>query len=117
MKEFDKKSVSKFRDDFQDTVTKLEKKYGVHISLGNIRFDGNHLRGKVTATKGTPEVKSTKEDFAIGDRVKINHKKISPHRIFAIRKINKRTVSVRDAIGSFRVSPSLLGLITAAKYV
>ena len=38
--------------DFQDTVTKLEKKYGVHISLGNIRFDGNHLRGKVTATKG-----------------------------------------------------------------
>ena len=116
MKEFDKKSVSKFRNDFQDTVTKLEKKYGVHISLGNIRFDGNHLRGKVTATKGEKEVKSTKEDFAIGDRVKINHKKISSSRIFKIEKINIRTVSVRDAIGSFRVSPSLLGLVVSAKH-
>ena len=70
-----KQKVQKFRGDFEKAVAQLEKDYGVHISLGTIRFDSNELRAKMTAKVGDAPIKSTREDFNVGDVVKINHKK------------------------------------------
>jgi len=44
--------VKNFRSDFQNAVTELQKKYGVNISTGAIRYSDSELRFKVTARKG-----------------------------------------------------------------
>lgn len=108
---FNKQKVSDFRGDFQSAVKELEKKYGVQISLGTIRFDANELRGKMTARVGNPVVKtSTKNDFNIGDLIKINHKKVSSTRTFRITKVmhkNLKVVDVDNSYQVFTVSPGL----------
>ena len=52
--ELDRKGLQQFREDFDKAVEKMEKKYGMSIDLGNIRFNGTELRSKLTATVGTP---------------------------------------------------------------
>ena len=48
-------------------------------------------------------------EFNIGDQVKVTHKKFAKSlRVFTIKNINKKTVTIKDALGTFRVSPNLL---------
>ncbi len=112
---FNKQNVKEFRSDFQLAVAKLEKDYGVAISLGTIRFDANELRSKMTAKVGNAPVKAKKDDFEVGDIVGITHKKVNPNDEFKIVKINSKNIKVQAINvgdgrvgGLFTVTPSLL---------
>lgn len=105
-----KVEVSNFRNDFQNAVEKLQKKYGVIINAGTIRYTQDELRFKVTAKKGEVTKKLTKGDFKLGDIVTINHKRIAPSRKFKVTKIMTKNIQVEgiDQVGTFTVSPHLL---------
>ena len=104
-----KQKVKGFRSDFEKAVKKKKKDYGVTISLGTIRFDAQELRAKMTAKVGDAPVKSSKDEFNVGDIVGINHKKVNPNDEFTIYKINSKNIGVKGSNGAMmRVSPSLL---------
>ena len=109
-----KQEVKSFRGDFQKAVAQLEAQYSVRISLGTIRFDDNGLRAKMEAVKGDAVEVFDKDDFAVGETVKINHKKVDSNEQFRIVKINSKNVvveKINDKFGlggKIRVSPSLL---------
>jgi len=110
-----KQEVKSFRGDFQKAVAQLEAQYGVRISLGTIRFDVNGLRAKMEAVKGDAVEVFDKDDFVVGETVKINHKKVDSNDQFRIVKINSKNVVVEKInvgdgriAGTIRVSPSLL---------
>ena len=106
-----RQKVQDFRVDFEKAVTQLEKDYGVAISLGTIRFDSNELRAKMTARVGEATPKASREDFQVGDTVKINHKKVDPKAQFRIEKIMSKNIKVMALDGSksmIKVSPGLL---------
>jgi hypothetical protein len=121
---FNKQNVREFRSDFQQAVAQLEKDYGVNISLGNISFNGQELRSKMTAQKGEQIIRAKKDDFQVGDIVGINHKKVNKNDEFKINKISHlnsllqsdgKTITVEKInvgngrIGAqMRVTPSLL---------
>ena len=104
-----KQEVKNFRGDFQNAVAQLEKQYGVNISLGTISFNSEELRAKMTATTGTASEKLTKNDFNIGDTVRINHRKCIG-KIYTVVKIMKKNVLVQEegTFGRVKVSPGLL---------
>ena len=106
-----KQKVQSFRGDFEKAVAQLEKDYGVTISLGTIRFDSNELRAKLTARVGEAPIKSTREDFQVGDIVKVNHRKVDPNDQFRVEKINNKNIKIMALDGSrsmINASPSLL---------
>jgi hypothetical protein len=106
-----KQKVQKFRGDFEKAVAQLEKDSGVYISLGTIRFDSNELRAKMTAKVGDAPIKSTREDFQVGDTVKVNHRKVDPNAQFLIQKINNKNIKIMALDGTrsmINASPSLL---------
>ena len=105
-----KQEVQKFRAEFQKSVSQLEKDFGVSISLGTIRFDANELRAKMTARKGEVIEKATKDDFKVGDTVKINHPKVDPNNQFRVIKIMFKNIKLEriNGNGLVRVSPSFL---------
>ena len=106
-----RQKVQDFRVDFEKAVTQLEKDYGVAISLGTIRFSSSELRAKMTARVGEKVVRATREDFQVGDTVKINHKKVDPKAQFRIEKIMSKNIKVMALDGSksmIKVSPGLL---------
>ena len=108
---FDKQQVEQFRNDFQDAVKHLEKIYGVHISLGTLRYDGSEVRGKMIATKGGKSIKPTIREFNIGDIVTINHKTVDSNKQYRVVKINKKSmkvVNLNNAFNIVKVSPGLL---------
>lgn len=106
---FNKNNVKEFRADFQKAVAELEKKYGANISLGTIRFSEEELRAKMTAIIGKKTPTITKNNFSVGDKVRIYHRKMDPNKVFTIVKINKVNIRVMDEGGNeFRVHPSLL---------
>ena len=108
---FTKSKVKQFRDDFQNAVLELEKKYGVTIKLGTLTYDETSVRGKMTALKGDRGDILTKEDFTVGEKVKIHHSKVLPNLIFEIQKINQKNIKVVCTSNRFNivnVSPSLL---------
>ena len=52
-----------------------------------------------------------KSQFGVGDKVKINHKTVSPNLLFEVIKINRKNikvVSVDNKFNSYTVSPSLI---------
>ena len=106
---FNKQNVKEFRSDFQEAVAQLEKNYGVNISLGTISFNGSELRSKMTARKGEKIERAIKEDFKIGDTVKINHKS-AVGKQWRVEKIMSKNIRVSEinGVGLVRVSPSLL---------
>ena len=112
---FNKQNVREFRSDFQQAVAQLEKDYGVNISLGNISFNGQELRSKMTAQKGEQIIRAKKDDFQVGAIVGINHKKVNSNDEFKIIKINNKNIKVQKInVGDGRVgalmnvSPGLL---------
>jgi len=101
--------VKNFRVDFQNAVTELQKKYGVNISTGAIRYSDSELRFKVTARKGKIVEKLDKSAFNVGEKVTINHKSCKG-KIYEIVKVMAKNIKVQE-IGSFglvTVSPGLL---------
>ena len=108
---FTQSKVKNFRNDVQNAVLELEKKYGVTIKLGTLTYDETSVRGKMTALTGDRSNILTKEDFQVGERVKIAHKKVLPDLIFEIQKINNKNIKVVCTSNQFNiinVSPSLL---------
>ena len=103
--------ATKFRADFQKTVQKLEKKYGMRISLGNIRFDSQELKSTMTATavgKGATKRLSI-SDLFIGDKVLINHRRAKGQEFEVVKKAIKNVRLKNTKTGElFVVSPSLL---------
>jgi hypothetical protein len=111
MKNINSNTLTQFRKDFTEAMLKLEEEYGVTIKLGTLTYDESSFRGKMSAIKGERGVVLTKEDFKIGEKVKINHKKILPSLIFEIKKINNKNMKVVCTTNSNRVinvSPNLL---------
>ena len=106
-------SVKNFRTDFQSAVQQLEKQYGVSINLGTIRFDSSELRAKMTATTGTPSEKLSKDDFNIGDKVTINHRRCIG-KTYTVTRIMRKNILVREEFSGMaydlKVSPELLSL-------
>ena len=105
-----KVEVSNFRNDFQSAISQLQKKYGVIINAGAIRYTQDELRFKVTARKGKVVDKLTKDDFQVGDVVKINHKKVNSSTKYEVIKVMSKNIKVRELDGYqlFIVSPFLL---------
>ena len=105
-----KQEVQNFRTDFDQAVRTLEGKYGVTIDLGTIRYDANELRAKMTARKGERGEVFTKDDFKVGDTVKINHPKVDPKNQYRIIKVMTKNIKVEkiNGVGIVRVSPSFL---------
>ena len=60
---FNKQMMDEFRNDFESAVSKLEEKYGCHISLGTIRYESLELRAKMTARIGEKREGLTSSDF------------------------------------------------------
>ena len=105
----DRKGLQQFREDFDSAVKKMEKKYGMSIDLGNIRFDGTELRSKLTATVGTPRKTHDINEFNIGDYVGIDHKRVEKNASFKVIKVNRVRVLVEGRDGErFNVQPQLL---------
>lgn len=107
-KAFNELTVNQFRKDFQSSIAELEEKYGVTINLGTLTYDSASIRGKMTALKGNREEEFSKDDFIIGETVRIAHKKVLPTEKFKIIKINNKNIKVEGNRGIFSVSPSLL---------
>ena len=109
---FDKITVGQFRNDFQNAVAELEKKYKVNISLGTLTYDGGEVRGKMIARKDDKKlVGSTINEFKVGDIVTINHKTVDPKIQFRVVKKNKKTLKVQNLNNKFhnvKVSSGLL---------
>jgi len=106
-----KQEVQNFRGDFQNAVAQLEKQYGVNINLGTISYNSEELRAKMTARKGEKVQVLSKNDFRVGDRVSINHRKMDPNKQFRIVKINNKNIKVQSVdtdLSNYTVSPSLL---------
>ena len=95
--------------DLYSNVSELQKKYGVNINTGAIRYSDSELRFKVTARKGKVVPKLTKEAFQVGDKVKINHKSANGKE-WLVEKIMSKNIRVSEigGFGMVRVSPSLL---------
>ncbi len=74
---FTKQKVKNFRSDFQNAVAELEGQYGVNINLGTITWDSKSVSVKMKAIVGEKFIAPTKDEFNVGDRVLINHKKVS----------------------------------------
>ena len=49
MSNITKETVQSFRSDFADAMKKLEKKYGVTVSIGNIKYNANNFRTQLEA--------------------------------------------------------------------
>jgi len=66
-------TLRNFRQDFKTTVTELEEKYGVSIALGNITFDSDGFRCKLSAgavnTKKIEAVKSGIIEKLVGESI------------------------------------------------
>ena len=110
-------NIKLFREDFKQAVKALEQKHGVSIALGNVSYDSNMFRGKMTVTNGSSVAKTptkTPNTYTprLGDKVKINHKKVASDRNFTIVKVNNLTSKVREiggkGTGLIKVSNSLL---------
>ena len=101
--------VKNFRVDFENAVTELQKKYGVNISTGAIRYSDSELRFKVTARKGEVIAKLDKNSFSVGEKVTINHKSCKG-KIYEVVKVMTKNIKVQEigGFGMVRVSPSLL---------
>tara|TARA_R110000772_G_scaffold212052_2_gene322589 strand:+ start:1252 stop:1599 length:348 start_codon:yes stop_codon:yes gene_type:complete len=95
-KVFDKRRVEEFRVDAIEALKELEIKYGVVIKLGTLTYDKTSVRGKMTALKGKREKEFDRNDFNIGDTVKINHTKALPTSVFEIIKMNKKNFKVMN---------------------
>ena len=101
--------VKNFRVDFENAVTELQKKYGVNISTGAIRYSDSELRFKVTARKGEVIAKLDKNSFSVGEKVTINHKSCKG-KIYEVVKVMTKNIKVQEigGFGMVRVSPGLL---------
>lgn len=109
-KVFDKKRVEEFRVDAIEALKELEVKYGVIIKLGTLTYDRTSVRGKMTAMKGERGKEFDRNDFSVGDKVKINHTKALPTSIFEIVKMNNKNFKVMNLENRrlINVSPQLL---------
>ena len=101
--------VKNFRNDFENAVKELQKKYGVNISTGAIRYSDSELRFKVTARKGEVIAKLDKNSFSVGEKVTINHKSCKG-KIYEVVKVMTKNIKVQEigGIGYVSVSPGLL---------
>jgi len=59
----DQKMLQNFREDFEDAVADLEKKYGIVIQLGNISYSDDHFDAKFTAKSGDDMEEIRKREF------------------------------------------------------
>jgi hypothetical protein len=52
-----------------------------------------------------------KNQFSVGDTVKVNHKKVNPGSCFKITKINRKNIKIQNlnqVFSTYSVSPALL---------
>tara|TARA_R110000851_G_scaffold37986_4_gene97742 strand:+ start:5257 stop:5598 length:342 start_codon:yes stop_codon:yes gene_type:complete len=108
---FQTTNVKTFRQDFQSAIAKLEKQYDCKINLGNIRFNANELRSKLTATTTTGIIKShtVSETYSIGQDVKIAHRKCIGETYTIVKKLRKNWVLLNHTTNTrVRVNPSLI---------
>ncbi len=106
----DKQTIREFRDDFDEVIAKLEKAYNMSIDLGNIRFNSEGLRAKLTGTIETPRTKHSINEFSVGDYVGIHHPKfVERNASFKVIKVNRVKVIVEGGNGEkYTISPSIL---------
>ena len=106
----DKQTIREFRDDFDEVIAKLEKAYNMSIDLGNIRFNSEGLRAKLTGTIESPRTKHSINEFSVGDYVGIHHPKfVERNASFKVIKVNRVKVIVEGRNGEkYTISPSIL---------
>ena len=106
----DKQTIREFRNDFDEVIAKLEKTYNMSIDLGNIRFNSEGLKAKLTGTIETPRTKHSINEFSVGEYVGIHHPKmVERNASFKVIKINRVKVIVEGRNGEkFTVNPSIL---------
>jgi len=110
---FTNSTAKSFRNDFQLAIAKLEKQYECSINLGNIRFNANELRSKLTATKtSAPSAFEISSKFTIGETVRIDHKRCSGKLFTIVRKLRKNWMLQQEGtLNKVKVSPTLISKI------
>jgi len=108
---FQKTNVKQFRQDFQLAIAKLEKQYNCNINLGNIRFNANELRSKLTATttSGQEKRENLNTTYSIGDDVKVIHRRCIGETYTIVKKLRKNWVLKNHTTNTrVRVNPTLI---------
>ena len=112
MTELNRQTVQTIHSEIQDLLAPLQEKYGITISLGNVRYDSSELRTKLTARVGKSSPRLSRNDFNVGDVVGIKSPKIDPNDDFEVIKINSKNIKVHKLgsvnRGIYNVSPGLL---------
>ena len=111
MTELNRQTVQSIHSEIQNLLAPLQEKYGITISLGNVRYDSSELRTKLTARIGKAAKRLSRNDFNVGDIVGINDKSIDPNDEFEVIKINNKNIKVKETDGRhtiYNVSPGLL---------
>jgi hypothetical protein len=90
------KKVNLFLDDFFKTIKKIEEKHQMVISIDNIQYLSDTIKAKMVCKQGKPLPYYTKEDFTIGELVRVLHKTINSDEVFSVVKINKVNVKVAN---------------------
>ena len=112
MTELNRQTVQSIHSEIQDLLAPLQEKYGITISLGNVRYDSSELRTKLTARIGKAAPRLSKNDFNVGDVVGIKSPKVDPNDKFEVIKINNKNIKVHklgsENRGIYNVSPGLL---------
>ena len=110
--ELNRQTVQSIHSEIQDLLAPLQEKYGITISLGNVRYDFSELRTKLTARVGKSSPRLSRNDFNVGDVVGIKSPKIDPNDDFEVIKINSKNIKVHKLgsvnRGIYNVSPGLL---------
>ena len=110
--ELNRQTVQSIHSEIQDLLAPLQEKYGITISLGNVRYDSSELRIKLTARVGKSSPRLSRNDFNVGDVVGIKSPKIDPNDDFEVIKINSKNIKVHKLgsvnRGIYNVSPGLL---------
>jgi len=97
----DKLEIGAFKNDFRDAMKDLEAKYGVVISMGNIRYTNSTLEAKIEAANvdpnGNPSVNPCHEKNAqwafISHNLDFDGKPIIGHKF---KLISGDVVTIRD---------------------
>jgi hypothetical protein len=95
-----KNIAEQFRKDVEANFKELEKKYGIRLRLGTIRYDFHSFTATVSADVRDEKLKPaeglTMVDLHVGQKVGIDHPK-NKGQVFEIIKKNRTKVQMKDS--------------------
>lgn len=108
---FSNSVLDQFRKDFNSAVKDLEKKYGVEMQMGTIRYDDQDFRFKTIVTKFNPNKRERliASDFRVGDLIYIDLDMApkAPAGTMEVIRVNRKNLKCKMGSVTYNVSPAL----------